>query len=86
MCVRALGVCVCVLTSLSRSLSLSLFLSRSLSLSISLSLSLVQRDGAHVAEGAVEEMLAELDEDEDETINLAEFWREIDGAKEMRLS
>jgi Ca2+-binding EF-hand superfamily protein len=45
-----------------------------------------KRDGEYVAEGAVEEMLEELDQDDDGAIDLAEFWREIDGAREMGLS
>jgi len=46
----------------------------------------VKKDGAHVADAAVEEMLAELDADESDTIDNSEFWREIAGAREMRLS
>ena len=35
---------------------------------------------------AVEEMLADLDLDESDTIDNTEFWRQIDGAMEMNLS
>jgi hypothetical protein len=30
--------------------------------------------------------MSELDEDDNEHVDLREFWREIQGAKEMRLS
>ena len=45
-----------------------------------------KKDGAYAADGAVDEMLEELDADESETIDKEEFWREIDGAKDMGLS
>ena len=45
-----------------------------------------KKDGAYVADHAVDEMLAELDEDESETIEPFEFWREIDGARDMKLA
>jgi len=34
----------------------------------------------------VEEMLADLDQDESGTIDNTEFWRQIDGAMDMKLS
>jgi hypothetical protein len=46
----------------------------------------VKKDGAYVADQAVEEMLADLDEDESDTIDPAEFWREMEGAADMQLS
>ena len=45
-----------------------------------------KKDGAYVADQAVEEMLADLDEDESDSIDPAEFWREKEGAMDMKLS
>lgn len=45
-----------------------------------------KKDGAYVADQAVEEMLADLDEDESDSIDPAEFWREKEGAVDMKLS
>lgn len=45
-----------------------------------------KKDGAYVADQAVEEMLADLDEDESDSIVPAEFWRESAGAMDMKLS
>ena len=66
----------------------SLCLLRSLSLSLSVSFwpSLPHSTRTLLLGSPTPSPMSELDEDDNEHVDLREFWREIQGAKEMRLS